>query len=177
MKKIILFILIAFIMSSTLYAEELPDNLYGTWVHLEEPKNNEQCVNIKINDKTSKCFVLNAYFTTEFLPFGVGTFDSFILEKESNKFIIQDHWADYLVESKLNVNKENGIYVLSVSFEDFENGGEYNEYRYLKPISGTNLIYIRKHSPDFDDKDYYIEFNKALELGIPMYIKDLPIIF
>lgn len=172
MKKIILFILITFIMSSTLYAEELPDNLYGTWVHLEEPENNEKCVNVKVNDKISKCFVLNAYFFNNILPFGVGTFNSYILEKDSNKFIIQENLADYIVESAINVHKENGIYVLSIPFEDYENGGEYNEYHYLKPISGTDLIYIRRHSPDYDN-DYYIEFNKALELGIPMYIKGL----
>ena len=113
MKKIFMFIFVLF-LTINLYAKEVyPDDtglLGHPWINLKEPKNNEKCINVKVDDKTSKCFVLNAYFTTEFLPFGVGTFDSFILEKESNKFIIQDHWADYLVESKLNVNKENGIY-------------------------------------------------------------------
>ena len=47
----------------------------------------------------------------------------------------------------------------------------------LEEIVKAFLELVETATLILDDKDYYIEFNKALELGIPMYIKDLPIIF
>ena len=52
MKKSILFLIMLVFLSTNLYAKEVyPDDtglLGHPWINLKEPKNNEKCINVKV---------------------------------------------------------------------------------------------------------------------------------
>ena len=81
MKKSILFLIMLLILSTNLYADGIypyDTGLLGyPWINLKEPKNNEKCVNVKVDDKTSKCFVIYAYYDAKWLNKANVAIDSF----------------------------------------------------------------------------------------------------
>ena len=164
MKKIFMFIFVLF-LTINLYAKEVyPDDtgLIGhPWINLKEPKNNEKCINVKVDDKTSKCFVIYAYYDAKWLNKANVAVDSFAF--------VSNH-LDYN-----NRNEEYRRYYTKVTssgkYYVFELDTEYEDKKkvYVTPENKFGVVQFNLYSPNFSHEDYYIHPNKIEELGIPVY--------
>lgn len=164
MKKIFMFIFVLF-LTINLYAKEVyPDDtglLGHPWINLKEPKNNEKCVNVKVDDKTSKCFVIYAYYDAKWLNKANVAVDSFAF--------VSNH-LDYN-----NRNEEYRRYYTKVTssgkYYVFELDTEYEDKKkvYVTPENKFGVVQFNLYSPNFSYEDYYIHPNKIEELGIPVY--------
>ncbi len=164
MKKIFMFIFVLF-LTINLYAKEVyPDDtglLGHPWINLKEPKNNEKCINVKVDDKTSKCFVIYAYYDAKWLNKANVAVDSFAF--------VSNH-LDYN-----NRNEEYRRYYTKVTssgkYYVFELDTEYEDKKkvYVTPENKFGVVQFNLYSPNFSHEDYYIHPNKIEELGIPVY--------
>lgn len=165
MKKSILFLIMLVFLTINLYAKEVyPDDtglLGHPWINLKEPKNNEKCINVKVDDKTSKCFVIYAYYDAKWLNKANVAVDSFAF--------VSKH-LDYN-----NRNEEYRRYYTKVTssgkYYVFELDTEYEDKKkvYVTPENKFGVVQFNLYSPNFSHEDYYIHPNKIEELGIPVY--------
>ncbi len=164
MKNVIIFMFILF-LSTNLYAKEVyPDDtglLGDIWVNLKKPKNNEKCVNVQLDDKTSKCFVVYAYYDAKWLNKANVAIDSFTFF--SRHLYYNNRNEEYSRDfTKVTSSGKYYVFELDTEYED-------KKKVYVTPENKYGVVQFNLYSPNFSNEDYYIGRDKMKELGIPVY--------
>ena len=157
MKNItVIFIILLFLSFNNVYAESVPEDMYGKWLRLSEEKDGKNCKKLTIDGKT-KCYSIHispsVAFYDKIEP------DYIIINKEENFYENRLAWADFPEYGKpIDYKKENGIHYFRVGGETTADDA-YTSYHAIKQINNDYL---------YHKDSYYIREQTSKKINIPV---------
>ena len=164
--KLVIFLL--FISFGSVYADTVPDDLYGKWIKLNEKKDGKNCKKLTIDGKT-KCYAIHQSISEAYNDIEP---DYVWINKKENFFEYRDALADFPeTERPIYYKKENGRHLFRVTGET--TGGTPYETFYSIDKIDNDYIYFNK--PYDASVELYIREETAEKLKIPVITFDYPV--
>lgn len=157
------FIILLFLSFNNVYAEDIPEDMYGKWLRLSEEKDGKNCTKITVDDET-KCYSIHQSLS-EYDDVGP---DYVWLNEDENFFEYRIAKADFAETTKpIEYKRKNGKHYFLVVGETIY-GRPYETYYQIEQISKNYIYFINSNNPFGEPVELYIREELADKLKIPV---------
>lgn len=157
------FIILLFLSFNNVYAEDIPEDMYGKWLRLSEEKDGKNCKKLTVDGKT-KCYSIHQSLS-EFDDVGP---DYVWLNEDENFFEYRIAEADFAETTKpIEYKRKNGKHYFLVDGETIY-GRPYETYYQIKQIDNNYIYFITQINPFGEPVELYIREELADKLKIPV---------